>query len=100
VVGVGNDGKLWHTIRYPDGSWTAGFDLIESQSAGGPGSFTAVGCGSTGQGLQVVGVGNDGNLWHTIRYPGGSWTAGFGLIENQSAGGPSRFTAVGCAGFY
>jgi hypothetical protein len=99
VVGLGNDGKLWHTIRNANGGWQSSFGLIESQSSGGPASFVAVACGSAdGHALQVVGVGSDGRLWHTIRNPNGSWQSGFGLIESQSAGGPRSFKGVGCAG--
>ncbi len=99
VVGLGNDGKLWHTIRNPNGTWQPQFGLIESQSAGGASDFAAVACGSAdGQSLQVVGLGNDGKLWHTIRFPNGSWVPNFGLIESQSGGGPRGFDAITCAG--
>lgn len=94
VVGVGSDGKLWHTIRNANGSWQASFGLIESQSSGGPPSFSRVGCGGANSSLHVVGVGSDGKLWHTIRNPNGSWQASFGLIENQSSGGPASFRDV------
>jgi hypothetical protein len=99
VVGLGNNGSLWHTIRNADGTWQPAFGLIESQSAGGASNFAAVACGSAdGQALQVVALGNDGNLWHTVRFPDGTWQANFGLIESQSGGGPPAFDAVSCAG--
>src|SRR5580704_4321957 len=99
VVGVGDDGQLWHTIRNADGSWTPRFGLIEGESSGGPGKFTDVACGSAdGLALQVVGVGDDGQLWHTIRNADGTWTPGFGLIESVSVGGSWKFNMVGCAG--
>jgi hypothetical protein len=99
VVGVGSDGKLWHTIRNSNGTWQPRFEPIESQSSGGPGTFLDVACGSAdGQALQVVGVGSDGNLWHTIRNSNGNWQASFEPIESQSSGGPPFGFGVGCAG--
>jgi ABC-type cobalt transport system substrate-binding protein len=99
VVGVGNDGKLWHTIRNSNGTWQPRFEPIESQSSGGRGTFLDVACGSAdGQALQVVGVGSDGNLWHTIRNSNGNWQASFEPIESQSSGGPPFGFGVGCAG--
>jgi hypothetical protein len=99
LVGSGNDGKLWHTIRDDDGSWHTLFGQVEGVVSGGPASFTAVACGSDdGQVLQVVGVGSDGNLWHTLRNADGSWQADFGQVEGVVSGGPARFAAVGCAG--
>jgi hypothetical protein len=99
VVGVGNDGRLWHTIRYNNGSWVPSFGLIETQSTGGAPAYTDVDAGSVdGQALQVVGVGSDGKLWHTLRNSNGSWVPSFGLIETQSTGGPPSFKSVACAG--
>ena len=95
VVGLGSDGKLWHTIRYQDGTWTPNFGSIATQSKGGPPSFSAVGCAGA-LGLQVVGLGSDGKLWHTIRNDNGTWTPNFGSIATQSKGGPPSFSAVAC----
>ena len=50
-----------------------------------------------GDQLQVVGVVN-GQLWHTIRNPDGSWQPSFGLIEGQEQNNPGAFDAVSCAG--
>ena len=95
LVGVGSDGNLWHTIRNAAGGWD-GFGLVEEVAPGGPPSFRAVNCAGTESGLQVVGVGSDGDLWHTIRNAAGGWT-GFGLIEQVAVGGPSSFIDVSCA---
>lgn len=99
VVGVGSDGQLWHTFRYPPTpSWQTFFGLIESQSQQGPPDFIDVGCGSAeGIDLQVVGVGSDGQLWHTIRFgAGGGWQGTFDAVG--STGGPKNFRRVACAG--
>jgi len=99
LTGVGNTGNLWHTFRNDDGNWQADFGKVETVSAGGPPSFTAVACGSDdGQVLQVVGVGSDGNLWHTLRSAAGSWQADFGKVETVSGGGPATFVQIGAAG--
>jgi len=99
AVGVGVDGNLWHTLRNADGTWQPSFGLVEGQVTGGPPSFGAVDCAGTPLGVQalhVVGVGNDSNLWHTLRNADGTWQPSFGLIKGQVAGGPSAFVAVGC----
>jgi hypothetical protein len=96
VVGLGTDNRLWHTIRFPDGSWQPQFGLVESQSVGGPQSFTATSCVGAGSALHIVGLGSDGQLWHTIRNADGTWQGQFGIVEGQSAGGPSAFVAVAC----
>ena len=100
VVGLGADDNLWHTFRHPSGSWQTFFGLIESQSSGGSVfGFSDVACGSAdGQALQVVGVGADYKLWHTIRDTSGHWQTSFGLIESQSSGGPAGFERTACAG--
>lgn len=97
-VGVGADGNLWHTIRNPDGTWQPSFGLVESQASGGPSGFQAVSLAGVGQDAQLVGMGTDQRLWHTIRYYNGSWQPAFGLVEGETAGGPSGFIGVGCAG--
>src|SRR5262249_42448696 len=99
VVGLGTDDRIWHTIRNSNGTWQSSFGLVESESSGGPAgpaSFEAVCCAGAGGGLHVIGLGNDGKLWHTIRQPNGSWQASFGLIEGQSGGGAAKFVAVAC----
>jgi hypothetical protein len=99
LAGVGNDGKLWHTIRDDNGSWQTFFGAVAGQVSGGPASFTAVACGSDdGQVLQVVGVGDDGKLWHTLRNANGSWQTFFGAVAGQVSGGPASFTRIGAAG--
>ena len=47
--------------------------------------------------LQVVGVSEDGGMWHTIRHADGTWVPAFGDVKAQEANNPGRFTAVSCA---
>jgi hypothetical protein len=95
LAGVTRDGRLWHTIRRADGSWTP-FGDVEGQ-AGDRGSFRAVSVAAgTSGALHLAGVTRDGRLWHTIRRADGSWT-GFGDVEGQ-AGDRGRFVDVDCAG--
>jgi hypothetical protein len=56
VIAVGPGGKLWHTIRHPNGSWQSAFGLIESQEVNDPGAFLAVAGAGVGTDLQVVGI--------------------------------------------
>jgi uncharacterized protein YfiM (DUF2279 family) len=99
LVGVGIDGQLWHTIRNADDvSWQNFFGLVEGVVAGGPRQFFAVGCAGVGDALHVVGIGTDYKLYHTVRYPDGSWQGFFGLVEGVVAGGPWGFVTVGSGG--
>lgn len=98
VVAVRSDGQLMHAIRDASGNWSP-FGYVQSQSSGGPPAFVDVGAGTTdGQSIQVVGVGSDGQLWHTIRNPSGLWQSSFGKIETVSSGGPSGFGYISGSG--
>ena len=97
-VALGDDGQLYHTIRNEDGSWQTAFGALQGQVGGGPSGFRSVGCAGTGASLQVVGVGADGHLYHTIRNPDGSWQNPYGSLSTVVAAGPSAFTQVGCVG--
>jgi hypothetical protein len=94
LSGVTADGRLWHTIRRPNGSWTQLGD-VEGQ-AGDRGTFVSVGLAGVGNELHLAGVTDDGRLWHTIRRSSGSWTQ-FGDVEGQ-AGDRGTFVSVGLAG--
>jgi hypothetical protein len=89
------DGKMWHTIRHADGSWTRPFGDVKSQT-GDPGPFSTVGCVGVNGELQVCGVTTDGKMWHTIRHADGSWIRPFGDVEGQTSN-PGPFSTVGCA---
>ena len=98
VIGLGSDGQLYHTLRASTGTWQSFFGLVEGQVHGGPARFTAAGCAGVGASLHVVGLGSDGQLYHTIRDPNGTWQDFFGLVEGQVHAGPPSFTGVSCGG--
>jgi hypothetical protein len=96
LAGVTADGKLWHTIRYPNGTWQP-FGDVESQT--GDGGFIndvdvqVIGAGPNGV-LHLCAVNSDGRLAHTIRYPD-HWQP-FGDVASQ-AGERGRFVSVALA---
>jgi hypothetical protein len=96
VIGLGNDQKLYHTIRNSDATWQDFFGLVEGQVSGGPDAFYAVGCAGVGDVLEVVGLGDDHQLYHTLRNADGSWQNFFGLVEGQVSGGPAGFAFAQC----
>jgi len=82
VAIVTSDGKVWHTIRFTHGGWQPFGDVIAA-NGGNPGAFTTVGMTQDGGSMQLMGATNDGNLWHTIRYPSGGWQ-GWGWVQGQT----------------
>ena len=89
VVGVGNDGRLWHAPRRPDGGWLPRAGPARDGTSGGPSMLLDVGCSRTSEGaLHVVAVGDSGDLWHTIRDAHGAWQSYFGNIGDQARSGP------------
>src|SRR5262249_31794510 len=92
------DGHLWHTIRHASGRWTRDFGDIGTQVSGGPPAFTAVGCAGVHEELQVIGLGSDGQLYHTLRHHDGTWQPQWGPVAEESGGGPGAWTAVACGG--
>jgi hypothetical protein len=53
VVGLGSDGRLWHTTRNADGTWQPTFELVESPSSPSAASYHAVDS-AAGEGLSVA----------------------------------------------
>jgi hypothetical protein len=98
VVGLTEEGGMWHTIRHPNGSWQPAFGDVKAQESNDPGEFSSVGCGGVDHELQVVGLTDDGGMWHTIRHANGSWQPFFGDVKAQESNDPGEFSAVGCAG--
>jgi hypothetical protein len=81
VASVNADGRLWHTIRYANGSWQH-FGDVEGQT-GDMGDLRFAGAASIGGDLHVCAINGAGRLWHTIRYADGSWQP-FGDVEGQT----------------
>ncbi|GCE06746.1 hypothetical protein [Dictyobacter aurantiacus] len=97
---LGTDGRIYHTIRYPGGSWQPAFGNVNAQeSNGGTLRFTDIDCGGALDSLHVTAVTRDGTIWHTIRLANGSWQPFFGNVNNQESNGKMlRFSDVSCAG--
>ncbi|MBW5483128.1 CHAP domain-containing protein [Streptomyces bambusae] len=76
VLAVGNDGRLYHTIRFADRTW-AGFGDA-SWAAAAPGNITQVSAVSIGADLHVAVVA-DGTVHHSVRRADGTWTP-FGTV--------------------
>ena len=97
VCAINGAGRLWHTIRYADGTWQQPFGDIEGQT-GDMGELTAVGTTAAAGELHVCAVNGAGRLWHTIRHADGTWQP-FGDIEGQTGDmGELRAAAAGAVG--
>ena len=103
VTSVDVGGKLWHTIRFADGSWQPFFGNVNAQESNDPGSLYAVDCTSDVDDLHVIATTdvnnarNGGKLWHTIRFADGSWQRRFEDVDTRVPGVPGAFFGVGCA---
>ncbi|MGV9313911.1 transglycosylase family protein [Streptomyces sp. NPDC003691] len=72
---VGLDGKVYHNARYANGSWQ-GWNAVAGY--GGAPHFEASGLAVAGLpngDAQFLAIGDDGGLYHTTRFVGGSWQA-------------------------
>ena len=94
IVGVTNDGGMWHEIRQPDGQWLR-FGDIKQTAKHNPGRFIAADCTFIDGNLHIVGVTDDGGMWHEIRQADGQWLR-FGDINANAGNDPGRFIAAGC----
>ncbi len=99
VCNRATDGQIYHTIRYPNGTWASNFGNVNNQESNGSRlRFTDVDCAGIGSDLHVTALARNGVIWHTIRYANGSWQSSYGNVNNQeSNGGSLRFNNVGCA---
>jgi hypothetical protein len=66
--------QIWHTIRNPDGTWTAADSVNGHISVAGPAISVAAVSTAAGQ-IEMAFVTTDGRLWHTVRNPDGTWAA-------------------------
>jgi resuscitation-promoting factor RpfA len=84
------NGIPWHAIRYPNGYWSAfGQPLPNAASYVGDVSAAYDGIVGEVQFTLISSAPNPGNLpghlLHRIRYPNGSWSAGWGLPPGDPA---------------
>ncbi|MDY0811215.1 RHS repeat-associated core domain-containing protein, partial [Kitasatospora purpeofusca] len=98
-IAVGAGGRLWHTVRQPDGNWQAqGWGDVYSATGTLPEAQTGQGqlaLANTPDGLQVVALA-EGRPWHVVRDSAGSWSS-WGDITTV-AGRLDPATGVSAAG--
>lgn len=97
IFGVTSDGKLWHTARQPDRTFS-GFRNVGTE-AGMPGKFVRVATGGANGLIQVAAVTDDGHLWHSIYTTLTGKFTPFGDVETQ-AGDRGTINGVGIGGLY
>jgi hypothetical protein len=98
VCGLGTDGRIWHTIRFSNGSWQGSFGDVNAQESNSDLRFVAVDCANVDNNLHVGGVARSHIIWHTIRFSNGSWQSSFGNVNAQESNGNLRFTDIGLGG--
>jgi len=95
VIAIGNDSDIWHNIRHPDGSWQ-GWNPVTGFQGGPTSTFSARGlaiAGFTDGSAQLVAIGDDGNLYHDIRFADGSWQ-GWGQMQGNAGSATFNGSAV------
>ena len=86
-------GSVHHTIRHPDGTWTA-FEDIATTSGGQWVGAHHVAAAVTPSGIHLCGVASDGALIHAV-FSGGTWSPP-SEVPVQT-GGVRRYFHVACA---
>jgi hypothetical protein len=94
VVGIHSSGDLYHTIRFPN-SWQPWGNVSAAVQNNPRGQFGDVSCASIGDNLHVVALHNNGDLYHTIRFPN-SWQP-WGNVSAAVQNNPGKFSNVACA---
>ncbi|MFJ2575311.1 hypothetical protein [Kitasatospora aureofaciens] len=73
VVGIGQDGNVYHTVRYSNGSWQPWGALTDASGNKMAASQVSISVGPDNS-AQVLAVGADTVLYHAIRHSDGTWT--------------------------
>ncbi|HEY7144998.1 MAG TPA: hypothetical protein VH637_12195 [Streptosporangiaceae bacterium] len=73
------DGRLWHTVRNPDGTWAAADNLAAHILIIGAVTSVTAACSAAGQ-LGLIYTTADGSIWQAVRSASGTW----GSPENFS----------------
>ncbi len=90
-----SDGRLWHTIRQPSGTWSGlGSVNGQFQIPAPVRAVSATNDGNRGE-TQFMFTTDDGRLWHTIHKPNGAWS-GLDSVNGHFAI-PHPVTAVAAA---
>ncbi|MFD7086918.1 hypothetical protein ACFV94_03690 [Streptomyces sp. NPDC059896] len=96
IAAIGNDGNIWHTIRLAKGGWT-GWNGPAGVSTPMMGA-SEISLTSTPDGdSQMLAVGLDGNVYHTVRARNGDWTP-FRPVGGIKGAGTLAGDQVGIAG--
>ena len=69
VVAIGLDHRIWHRIRYSNGTWTS-WGLTDPTFQA---TDVAIGIDAAGN-AHLVAVGLDNTVWHRVRYANGGWS--------------------------
>lgn len=89
----GAGGTIWHTIWHPDLTWQpfGNVSQVVGDPGGGPGDGPSnMAISGVGDDLHLVSLDGSGTIWHTIRYPDGSWQVPFGNV-NRVVGVPEGY---------
>ncbi|GAA1270817.1 hypothetical protein GCM10009665_68920 [Kitasatospora nipponensis] len=95
VVAVAG-GRIYHTIRHDDGTWTKFGDVESGGGTGNLPTITSVALASTSGGQLQIAVVASGKVYHTIRQASGVWGT-WGDVA-QAAGATGPVTSVALAG--
>lgn len=97
VVIIGAGGATYHRVRYPSGHWSE-FAPLNGVGTSSVALGTAVAVAGLPDGsAQVSIVGTDGNVYHRVRHPNGSWTE-FSPLRNTDSSQIAKGSAVAIAG--